>query len=48
MKTTFREENGKYIATLEGRLDTVAADQTESNHPEYQLRNRKGFRDDRI
>jgi len=28
MKTTFREENGKYIATLEGRLDTVAADQT--------------------
>ena len=28
MKITFREENGKYIATLEGRLDTVAADQT--------------------
>ena len=28
MKTTFHEENGKYIATLEGRLDTVAADQT--------------------
>ena len=28
MKTTFREENGKFIATLEGRLDTVAADQT--------------------
>ncbi len=28
MKTTFREENGKYIATLEGRLDTVAAEQT--------------------
>lgn len=28
MKTTFHEENGKYIATLEGRLDTVTADQT--------------------
>lgn len=28
MKTTFREENGKYIATLEGRLDTVASEQT--------------------
>ena len=28
MKTTFHEENGKYIATLEGRLDTVAAEQT--------------------
>ena len=28
MKTTFREENGKYIAELEGRLDTVAAEQT--------------------
>lgn len=28
MKTTFREESGKYIATLEGRLDTVAAEQT--------------------
>ena len=28
MKTTFREEDGKYIATLEGRLDTVASEQT--------------------
>lgn len=28
MKTTFREENGKYIAILEGRLDTVASEQT--------------------
>ena len=28
MKTTFREENGKYIVTLEGRLDTVSSEQT--------------------
>lgn len=28
MKTTFREEDGKYIATLEGRLDTAVAEQT--------------------
>jgi len=28
MKTTFHEEDGKYIATLEGRLDTAAAEQT--------------------
>ncbi|MBQ8657308.1 MAG: STAS domain-containing protein [Prevotella sp.] len=28
MKTTFREENGKFIATLEGRLDTAASEQT--------------------
>lgn len=28
MKTTFKEENGKYIATLEGRLDTAASEQT--------------------
>ena len=28
MKTTFREENGLFIATLEGRLDTAAAEQT--------------------
>lgn len=28
MKTTFREENGNYIATLEGRLDTAASEQT--------------------
>ncbi len=27
MKTTFQEKDGKYIATLEGRLDTVAAEQ---------------------
>ena len=28
MKTTFREEIGKFIATLEGRLDTAASEQT--------------------
>ncbi|MBQ2128741.1 MAG: STAS domain-containing protein [Prevotella sp.] len=28
MKTTFREEDGKYIVTLEGRLDTVSSEQT--------------------
>ena len=28
MKTTFKEEDGKFIATLEGRLDTAVADQT--------------------
>lgn len=28
MKTTFREENGKYLVTLEGRLDTTASEQT--------------------
>ena len=28
MNTTFREEDGKYIATLEGRLDTAAAEKT--------------------
>jgi anti-anti-sigma factor len=28
MKTTFREEDGKFIVTLEGRLDTTASEQT--------------------
>lgn len=28
MKTTFREENGNYVVTLEGRLDTEAAERT--------------------
>lgn len=28
MKTSFREEDGKYIVTLEGRLDTVSSEQT--------------------
>ena len=28
MKTTFKEENGKFVVTLEGRLDTAVADQT--------------------
>lgn len=29
MKTTFCEKDGKYIATLEGRLDTASAEKTE-------------------
>lgn len=28
MKTTINEEDGKFVVTLEGRLDTAAADQT--------------------
>lgn len=29
MKTNIKEINGKYVVTLEGRLDTAAADQTD-------------------
>jgi len=29
MKTTFREENGTYVMSFEGRLDTAASSQTE-------------------
>lgn len=29
MKTTFSEENGKYVMRFEGRLDTSASSQTE-------------------
>ena len=29
MKTTFCEKDGKYIATLEGRLDTASSEKTE-------------------
>lgn len=29
MKTTFCEKDGKYVATLEGRLDTASAEKTE-------------------
>ena len=29
MKTNIKEIDGKYVVTLEGRLDTAAADQTD-------------------
>lgn len=29
MKTTFSEKDGKYVVTLEGRLDTASAEKTE-------------------
>ncbi len=29
MKTTFCEKDGKYVATLEGRLDTASSEKTE-------------------
>ena len=36
MKTTFREEIGKFIATLEGRLDTPAAAKAQATFKELQ------------